>query len=251
MVQMTPLIRLTSKGQINRVAWRRAVFLLAFAVCGLSSARASTCYGTPAQGRLVEGTQLPFGGNNFVAYSKMGVDLGRTYVHSLVRQVVLDAYAGLEKTTPGKVYVYGETGFAYGGAISPHRSHQNGLSVDFMIPVLNDGNQSVPLPSSPSNKFGYGLEFDNQGRLPGFRIDFEAMADHLYQITMAARRHGVTIERVIFDPPLMEKLFSSGGHAVELRHLPFMKAQPWVRHDEHYHIDFGVPCRPFREYRPN
>jgi len=248
---MTPLMRSVSKKQVNSVAWKPAVFLLAFTVCRLGSVHASTCYGTPAQGRLADGTRLPTSGNNFVAYSRMGADLGRTYVHSLVRQVVLDAYAGLAKTTPGKVYVYGETGLAHGGAISPHRSHQNGLSVDFMVPVLNDGNQSVPLPSSPSNKFGYGLEFDNQGRLPGFRIDFEAMADHLYQIAMAARRHGVTIERVIFDPPLMEKLFNSGPRRAELRYLPFMKAQPWVRHDEHYHIDFGVPCRPFREYRPS
>jgi penicillin-insensitive murein endopeptidase len=191
---------------------------------------------------------LPLSGNNFAAYSRLGVESGRTYVHSLVRQVVLDAYAGLEKTAPGKTYVYGETGFAHGGDISPHRSHQNGLSVDFMVPVLDDDNRSVPLPSSPQNKFGYGLEFDNQGRIPGFRIDFEAMAEHLYQVSIAARRHGVTIERVIFDPPLMDKLFSSGARGPELRHLPFMRTRPWVRHDEHYHIDFGVPCLPFREY---
>ena len=26
--------------------------------------------------------------------------------------------------------------------------------------------------------------------------------------------------------------------------LPFMKGKPWVRHDEHYHGDFAVPCKP-------
>lgn len=24
--------------------------------------------------------------------------------------------------------------------------------------------------------------------------------------------------------------------------LPFMKGKPWVCHDEHYHVDFAVPC---------
>lgn len=221
---------LAPKGKIGSGVWKRVALLFAFAVYGLSSAYASTCYGTPGHGRVVDGVQLPFGGNNFAAYSRLGAEMGRTYVHSLVRQVVLDAYAGLEKTAPGKTYVYGETGFAHGGAISPHRSHQNGLAVDFMVPVLDDDNRSVPLPSSPMNKFGYGLEFDNQGRIPGFRIDFDAMAEHLYQVSAAAHRHGVTIERIIFDPPLMNKLFSSGARGAELRHLPFMMVRPWIRH---------------------
>jgi penicillin-insensitive murein endopeptidase len=196
------------------------------------------------------GVQLPIRGANFGAYSSIGVELGRNYVHSLVRLIVLDAYAGLEKTAPGKTYVYGETGFVHGGRIRPHRTHEAGLSVDFMVPVVDMANRSLPLPSTPLNKFGYGLEFDNQGRIPGMRIDFDAMAEHLYQLSAAARRHGVAIERVIFDEPLMEKLFNSSPRAASLRHsLPFMKARPWIRHDEHYHIDFGIPCLPLREYR--
>lgn len=166
---------------------RRVGALLALAVCGLGPAYASTCYGTPAQGRLVDGMQLPRSGSNFAPYSNQGIDAGRTYLHGLVRQVVLDAYAGLEKTAPGKMYVYGETGLAQGGAIPPHRSHENGLSVDFMVPVLDDSDRSVSLPSSPSNKFGYAFEFDDQGRIPGFRIDFDALAEHLHQVSIAAR----------------------------------------------------------------
>jgi len=26
--------------------------------------------------------------------------------------------------------------------------------------------------------------------------------------------------------------------------LNFMKGEAWVRHDEHYHVDFAVPCKP-------
>jgi penicillin-insensitive murein endopeptidase len=193
--------------------------------------------------------QLPAQGDNFVAYSVLGIELGRTYVHGLVRQAVLDSYANVRKIMSDKVYVYGETGFAHGGPIRPHRTHQAGLSVDFMVPVLDAANRSVPLPSTPLNKFGYGLEFDDQGRIPGFRIDFDAMAEHLHQILIVAHHHGITIERVIFDRHLMERLLSS-RHGAELRRsLPFMKERPWIRHDEHYHIDFRISCRPLREYR--
>jgi penicillin-insensitive murein endopeptidase len=171
-------------------------------------------------------------------------------VHNLVRQAVLDAYANVRKTMPDKTYVYGETGFSRGGPIRPHRTHQAGLSVDFMVPVLNDANRSVPLPSTPMNKFGYGLEFDEQGRIPGHRIDFDAMAEHLHQISLAAHQHGLTIERVIFDRGLMAKLLSSSRHGEELRRaMPFMKTSPWIRHDEHYHIDFRISCQPLSEYR--
>jgi penicillin-insensitive murein DD-endopeptidase len=212
-------------------------------------ADASTCYGTVSKGQLSGGVQLPPQGVNFAAYSSTGVEIGRTYVHDRVRQAVLEAYANVRTTLPDKTYVYGETGFAHGGPIPPHRTHQAGLSVDFMVPVLDDAGRSVPLPSSPSNKFGYALEFDDQGRIPGYRIDFDAMAEQLYQISITSRRHGLTIQRVIFDPRLTERLFNSSRHGAELqRILPFMKARPWIRHDEHYHIDFGLSCRPLRDY---
>jgi penicillin-insensitive murein endopeptidase len=45
----------------------------------------------------------------------------------------------------------------------------------------------MPLPTSPLNNFGYGLEFDATGRLDDLRIDFEAIAEHIYQLERAAR----------------------------------------------------------------
>lgn len=249
------MLRNLAKGEearsASQLALKQAIFLIfVLAVWMPSLANASVCYGSVGNGRLAGGVQLPLQGENFVAYSRVGVELGRNYVHSLVREVVLDAYAKLEKTSPGRTYVYGETGFPHGGPIRPHRTHQAGLSVDFMVPVVNDANLSVPIPSTPANKFGYGLEFDDQGRIPGMLIDFDAMAEHLYQISVAAHQHNVTIVRVIFDQHLIERLFSGSRRGRDLRRtMPFMKARPWIRHDEHYHIDFGIPCLPLREYR--
>lgn len=233
---------------VTRV-WKQALVVSMLALCMPCLVNASTCYGAVGNGRLADGLQLPPQGDNFVAYSVLGVELGRTYVHNLVRQTVLHAYANVRKTMPDKIYVYGETGFAHGGPIRPHRTHQAGLSVDFMVPVLNDANRSVPLPSTPMNKFGYALEFDEQGRIPGFRVDFDAMAEHLYQISIAAHQYGLIIERVIFDRRLMERLFSRPRGEELRRTMPFMKERPWIRHDEHYHIDFRISCRPLGEYR--
>lgn len=249
MVSSIPF-RLWRAALVTRIRKQALLVVSALALCMPCLASASTCYGTVGNGRLSGGVRLPPQGDNFLAYSTMGVELGRTHVHSLVHQVVLSAYTNVRKTMPDKTYVYGETGFAHGGRIRPHRTHQAGLSVDFMVPVLDDANRSVPLPSTLKNKFGYGLEFDEQGHIPGFRIDFDAIAEHLYQISLAARQHGIAIERVIFDRELMEKLFSSSPRGDDLRRtMPFMKKRPWVRHDDHYHIDFRIECRPLSEFR--
>jgi penicillin-insensitive murein endopeptidase len=118
-----------------------------------------------------------------------------------------------------------------------------------MVPILDNANRSVPPPSTPMNKFGYGHEFDDQGRMPRFRIDFDAMAEHLYQVSIAAQRHGIAIDRVIFDPRLTEKLVSNSRRGESLRRsIPFMKKRPWIRHDEHYHIDFRIPCLRLLDY---
>ena len=99
-------------------------------ISGWTFAAESTCYGTVSNGRLERGIKLPNAGKNYSAYRGLGVALGRTYVHSKVSEIVLAAYLELEKSAASKKYVYGETGWAGGGRIKPHRTHRNGLSVD-------------------------------------------------------------------------------------------------------------------------
>lgn len=204
----------------------------------------STCYGTVAKGRLESGVSLPSSGPNFTSYSSIAGAVGRTYVHSTVRAILVDAYRELEKSAPGARFVYGETGWKDGGRIRPHRTHQNGLSVDFMVPVRNGQGQSVDLPTSALNRFGYDLEFDRQGRLEELTIDFGAVAEHLYQLDRAARARGVGLALVIFDPPYLNRLFASPRGEYLKQHLKFMQGKPWVRHDEHYHVDFSIKCKP-------
>lgn len=203
----------------------------------------STCHGTTDRGRLDNGWQLPSSGDNFSAYSLLGVGAGRNYVHSTVHAIIVESYAALAHSSPGKHFVYGETGFKNGGKFSPHKTHQNGLSVDFFVPVVNAAGQSVPLPTSALNKLGYNIEFDNKGRYDEYRIDFDAMAEHLLALKQVADKHGVKIWRVIFDNELQKPLFASSRGKLLQSQLTFSTKKPWVRHDEHYHVDFVVPCQ--------
>lgn len=204
----------------------------------------SVCYGTTSNGSLQNAWKLPLNGDNFTAYSASARLIGRAYVHSTVHDIVLAAYAALGDSAPGNVFVYGETGFRRGGQFKPHKTHQNGLSVDFMVPVRDAQGRSVPLPTSIFEKWGYDLEFDDSGRLGELRIDADSLAEHIYQLDIAAKERGVGIWRVIFDPALQPILHNTPRWPYLSKHVKFSTKASWVRHDEHYHVDFEVPCEP-------
>jgi penicillin-insensitive murein endopeptidase len=211
----------------------------------LQSAVPSQSIGTVAQGSLINGKRLPTQGKNFRAYSRIGALLGRNTVHSKIREVILDAYKNLEGELPNIIFVYGETGWPHGGKFWPHKTHHNGLSVDFFVPVKSrkDGQPRI-FPCSVFNKFGYSIEFDSTGKTEDLEIDFDAMAKYLLSLVQVGKSHGVTISKVIFDPPLQKYLFAiESGKALKGK-VAFSTKPSWVRHDEHYHIDFKIDKSP-------
>lgn len=210
----------------------------------LAVAAESVCYGSTWNGRLESGVKLPSKSDNFVSYSALAETLGRTYVHSEVREIMLVSYKWLESELPGRVFKYAETGFEDGGSFQPHKTHQNGLSVDYMVPVVNEEGRSVHLPTHLLNKFGYSIEFDARGRYQEFEIDFEALAGHVVSLHKAAKERGWNLWRVIFDPELQLYLFNTKYGEYLKSNIQFSKRRSWVRHDEHYHVDFDVACRP-------
>jgi len=187
--------------------------------------------------------QLPEEGSNYVGYSSIARMAGRTYVHSEVRKIILDAYSELEKENPNKVYKYAETGFKEGGQFRPHKTHRNGLSVDFMTPVTNSSGKSVHLPTSVFNKFGYNIEFNKHDKYDDYTIDYDAMSAHIVMLHKKAKLLGYDLWRVIFDPKLQPKLLSTKYGNYLKRNIQFSKKRSWVRHDDHYHVDFSIPCK--------
>jgi penicillin-insensitive murein endopeptidase len=206
-------------------------------------AQNSTCYGTTGAGSLDKGVKLPSSGSNYTGYSYLARIAGRTYVHSEVSKIVVAAYRALEKSAPGKIYKYAETGKRNGGMFKPHKTHQNGLSVDFMTPMIDRNGRSTHLPTHPFNRLGYNIELDSNNQYKGLRIDYSAMAAHVVALHQAARARGHDIWRVIFDPALQKPLFNAAHGQYLRQHIRFSTKRSWVRHDEHYHVDFAIPCK--------
>jgi penicillin-insensitive murein endopeptidase len=173
----------------------------------------------------------------------LGYVMGRTFVHSAARDAMRDAYAELSNSRPELRFVYGESTWPWGGRFWPHRSHANGTAADFFVPVRTRDDKVSELPTWPFNLFGYAVNFDSTGRSGSRKIDFEAMALHLLALDRAARAHGIGIRRVIFDMNLQSKLAATKPGSELMRRLAFSRQQAWVRHDEHYHVDFAVPCQ--------
>ncbi len=206
--------------------------------------KSSSCFGSTKKGRLYNGVSLPPNGPNFTSYGFLPELMGRTYVHSTVKTVVVESYKQLESLSPESLFKYAETGYAKGGLFKPHKTHQNGLSIDFMVPVINQKNEAVYFTTNALNRYGYDVNFDHNGRNGLYQIDFDALAAHLMSLNKAAQKNGIEIWRVLFAPDLQSKLYSSKYGAYLKDNIFIPTKRSWVRHDEHYHVDFKLQCKP-------
>lgn len=212
--------------------------LLAFVLASNVAAEEAISYGEGGCGKVTGAVELPCSGVKFEAFSRVACMLGRTYLHPLVVTTVIDAYAMLDDE---RRWQYGEMGFKNGGRFKPHRTHQNGASADFFTPLVDGLGKPVLVPISVSNKFGYSVELDREGRGAGGRADWKAIGAHLGALRDAGRTHGVGIKRVISAPEYIAPLMAASPGIRDLEPA-FMKKPAWVRHDEHYHVDFSLPA---------
>ncbi len=197
--------------------------------------------GTVGRGSIENAKRIPLRGNNYTTYSFTCYLLGRTFVHDKVRDAVLDAYEICETTCPKTKFLLGETGAKHGGQFLPHKTHRNGMSIDFITP-LKKGNKKVGTSYwnyHVFNLFGFGLDFDEDGKNGKKEIDFEAVALHLQALEKAAHKNGLRIKKVIFYPKLRNKLLTT-SEGKKIKHLPFTTNPVLVIHDDHYHVDFAL-----------
>jgi penicillin-insensitive murein endopeptidase len=118
------------------------------------------------------------------------------------------------------------------------------MSVDFMVPLRDAAGHSALLPTNPWQTFGYALHFDSLGRGTGavrrLSIDFPAIVKHLDALSDAAARHGLAVDVVIFAPELERRLLDVPEARALRARIRFSRRPPWVRHDEHYHVNFRL-----------
>ncbi len=204
----------------------------------LENDRPSVSHGLSWDGDLDNGKRLPNSGENFQCVSYFLTALGRNGVHHELREVVVNTYDSLYALNPEWCYLYGETGWVNGGKFFPHYTHQNGLVVDFMVPVINADDSLVnELSTHPFNRWGYAYEFDSSGRAGKLSIDFESLGAHLYLLQEMASKHNMKISRIIFEPKYLDKLYAT-RYGPLLKDIDFVYNKGWGRHDDHYHTEF-------------
>lgn len=197
--------------------------------------------GRPGHGRIEHAWAMPPSGEGFETYSYLGAALGRQYVHRAVAQTLRKGFASAAAQQPGRRFQLAETGWRRGSRFRPHRTHQNGMSVDILMPARDEAGQPAQLSTWPWQLFGYGWEFDATGRSGNLQIDFESLAALISALDAAAAENGLRIELVIVTPEYIPLLLATpSGRKLSSLSSRFMRHAAWVRHDEHVHVDFAL-----------
>jgi penicillin-insensitive murein endopeptidase len=204
----------------------------------------STSKGTPGNGSIDNAYLIDYKLNNskyfrLISYYFLGIG----YMHSKLYQTLKDAYKECESTCPGIKFKYMEGCSRKGGKQLFHRTHRNGLSIDFMVPKIKNGKQYRFYDHI--GLWHYLLEFDSDGKLflnKKVSIDFETMAKQIIALDNAARKNGLKVKKVILKINLKDDFFSTKhGKEVKRRGIYFARYLPDLvdkMHDDHYHIDF-------------
>jgi penicillin-insensitive murein DD-endopeptidase len=206
----------------------------------------SISYGSPGDGKIEYPYQVRYSGKNYRYFSLLSffiMDNG--FVHSNLEQTIQDTYRECEKTCPDKFFRIMECSDRKGGKLRLHRTHRNGLSIDFMVPKLKNNTQVKRYDRL--GLWHYLLNFDSSGRLRGNKkvcIDFETLGKHIIALDNAARKNDLRIDKVILKLDLKDDLFATeAGKEIRRRGIYFAQNLPAIvnkLHDDHYHIDFKL-----------
>ncbi len=203
----------------------------------------SKSIGSVGNGRIEHATLIPFEGSNYSYFDKTSYLGGRAFTHSQVAQITVDTYKALEKQGVDRHFKVMEFSRKEGGKMFPHRTHQNGLSVDYMMPLQKDGKPYYELDKKGASH--YLLEFDTDGNFSedkSISIDFDMAARHILELDKQARKNGMRIHKVIFNTHLKDELFAS-NQGKKLRNSGIYITRNLSKvindlHDDHYHVDF-------------
>lgn len=168
----------------------------------------ATAIGLPFAGRLVDGTQLPVEGPNWVTWNPTTDSVpnqpGRLYGHERTIRTVISVLAAYRAAHPDAPrVVIGDISFRDGRRMNEHVSHQNGLDVDVYYP-RRDGRLSAPRARS--------------------QIDRRLAQDLLDRFVAAGAQ-------MVFV-----------GYSTDLRG-PTGVVVPYPRHENHMHVRFPPPPR--------
>lgn len=205
----------------------------------------SIIHGTEGAGSLEHGKLFPFSGSNFRYFDTISYLEGHAFMSDKMLNTLLASYKELEQSVHGRQFSCMESGLRNGGPIPGHRTHQCGLSVDLMAPLVKDS-----LPYYGLDAMGgwhYGLQFDDRGRLmqdSTITIDFNLIALQILSLDKQARKNGMHVKKVILKLELKDDFYKTpAGKKVRSKGIYLaMNLPPAVnnQHDDHFHVDFEL-----------
>ncbi|GGH68091.1 penicillin-insensitive murein endopeptidase [Phaeocystidibacter marisrubri] len=200
--------------------------------------------GSVGNGSLTNGKLFPFTGANYQYFDTLSYINGRAFLHNRILATVLETYDSLAVRQPDRQFRVMECSNEHGGELYPHRTHQNGLSVDFMMPLIKNGEPYYELDDL--GKEHYLLHFNNKGEYAEdteIAIDFDLVALHLLILDQQAKTHGFRITKVIINTHLKDESFSTPfGQQLQSSNIYVVHRLSHLinaLHDDHYHVDFG------------
>lgn len=172
--------------------------------------KASISKGSTSNGTLINGKLSPFYGENFQYFDANSYKASRAFTNKVTRDIILDSYADLYKSIPSRYFYLMELSSENGGKLYPHKTHQNGLSADFMMPKLKEGKQYYGLDTLGVKH--YLLKFNDNGEYEkdtSITIDFNVIAQHLLILNDNAKKYDYKISKVIIKIEFKDELFAT------------------------------------------
>ncbi|MBI1837547.1 MAG: hypothetical protein HYR91_09815 [Flavobacteriia bacterium] len=203
----------------------------------------SKSIGTVSNGKLENGCYLPYSGVNFKYFAENSYLMARCFVNCSLNVILLEAFKSLELEVPNRIFYLMEGSNEHGGKIAPHRTHQNGTSIDLMIPLIKNNEIYTGLDTLGVGH--YLLSFTNKGEYsedPNIQIDFETLALEILAIHEMALKNRWKISKIILKTELQPYLYQTKyGDKLRKSAIYFtQKLEPVINelHDDHIHIDF-------------
>ena len=192
----------------------------------------SIVHGTEGAGSLEHGKLFPFSGANFRYFDTASYLWGHAFMSDKMLKTILASYNEMETKFPGRIFTCMESGLKNGGPIPGHKTHQCGLSVDLMVPLMKDSVVYYGLDTIGGAH--YGLEFDDAGRWlkdSSVAIDFNLIGMQILSLDKQARLNGLHVKKVILK----------SGKKVKAKGIYLAMNLPEnvnKQHDDHFHVDF-------------
>jgi penicillin-insensitive murein endopeptidase len=227
--------------------------LFALEVAG-EQRRGSVSIGTPNDGKLWAGAQLPKKGRGFYA-NPARPNATATWGTDEMISALIKAGADLDERAPGATMYINDIGFFEGGRISHHHSHQAGRDADILFFMLDDQDEVAPPVCIPFDGEGKAIwnngtpakVDDDQGR----RFDTHR---NWHVVRSLLENQEAHVQRIYISDPLRELMLGYAREQDEpawvIERADEVMCQPSSPHDDHFHVrlfctaeDYGRGCR--------